>query len=196
MSIKHRLPLLGALVATPALTASVEPAVGKEIVKAHAPYTTIAEPGYVAALSALKAAMLAIAPSEKLAIAGDRLGADPTLTTLQRDGRIRRAAVVRATAAPPCTSMCRAPSGSVKGGTGAATAACTVHPEANKACGSSRIGRSNNTGPQCKVTAPELKATMANNACHSQEAKRSCGANTGGRQALTTHPTTSTGTPH
>ena len=70
MAKRTKLPLLGALTATPVLTAGVAQAQSFDLSPARA------APAPAQAV-ALKAELLTLAPNEKLAIAGDRLGGDP-----------------------------------------------------------------------------------------------------------------------
>ncbi|MFI4975048.1 MAG: hypothetical protein ACHP84_10960 [Caulobacterales bacterium] len=71
----RKLPLIGALIATPAMTAAFEP--GPAHASASSPAAFAAPARSEAARTALKEALLSIPLGEKLAIAGARLGPDP-----------------------------------------------------------------------------------------------------------------------
>ncbi len=117
---KRVAPWLGALVATPAITLSVESAA------ASAPPTSpgVSVTSYERA--ALKAGLLSMGLDEKLAIAGDRLGADPYSLGAPRPRTWGAAA----------TYSC---GGSIKGGQQINTGTCRPSVEASK-CGQERGG--------------------------------------------------------
>ncbi|MFI4934447.1 MAG: hypothetical protein ACHP7N_07500 [Caulobacterales bacterium] len=118
MANNRKLPLLGALIATPAFTASFEPAAAYEVKPA-----SIAAPGPTtteAARTALKSALLAIRPTEKLAIAGERLGLDPTLSLANEQAGISHNKVSARTCAAVamCAASLQAHARTVKNGGG------------------------------------------------------------------------------
>jgi hypothetical protein len=113
---------VGAIVATPAITAVAAPALAStwQTSQAGAPQPALDRSG------ALKAQLLSLTPDEKLAIAGDRLGKDPTVSTSAPEASGLHGfllAFVRATQGPPCTNMCN---GRVAAAHGSAPLAHTV----------------------------------------------------------------------
>jgi hypothetical protein len=194
MSIRQKLPLLGALAATPTLTASVEPAVGGDFARAPAAYVAPSSE-QVALRAAFKARMLQIAPGDKLAIAGDRLGPDPALGRAlaifsDGSGRVSRSAAPRTnTDIPEChaagsvkgkTSRCSKANAS-KCGSGAAGGAPRTntdipecHAPGSKACGGGKAGGA----PRTNTDIPECRAPGAKN-CGSSNGSRTPGTNEG-----------------
>ena len=79
MAKKNKLPLLGALAATPVMTASVAQAQTFDLSPGIAGAPAIGE------ATAMKLQLLTLTPGEKLSIAGDRVGGGPALG-LGRDG--------------------------------------------------------------------------------------------------------------
>ena len=173
MSNNRFLPLLGAVLATPALTAAFETAQAHDT-DAH---TQLTEPSANAissqAAETLKVELLRLAPADKLALAGDRLGASPADAV----GLARARAVLKSggvelaeRAAAPRTNTdipeCRGASADAKGagasGAGAALRTNTNIPEclspaaSAKGAGASGSGasmRTNTDIPECQASA-------------------------------------------
>jgi len=82
MAKSRKLPWLGALVATPAMTASVQPAAATPTPPTAAASDASAPAQAEALRAALKAELLSISPADMLTIAGDRMGPDPLLEPL------------------------------------------------------------------------------------------------------------------
>lgn len=184
MTRKTFAPWLGALVATPALTVSVAPATAKSI--QPAPSAVSAGAGERAAL---QAGLLSMSLDDKLAVAGDRVGADPFALSVggASRGPWNAASGRTNTDIPECHSTGAA--GAVKGKVHKASAAC-------QSAGAVTGQRSHNTGT-CSVQVQAQTAgsthmaqasrTNAGKAiCAAAPAVRNCGATTPGvTQAVT-----------
>ena len=171
MSNNRFLPLLGAVLATPALTAAFEPA------QAHNADARTRLPGSPTtaassqAAEMLKVELLRLAPADKLAIAGERLGASPADDL----GLIRARTVLKGggmelaeRAAAPRTNTdipeCRGASADAKGA-GASAAGTALRTNTNipeclspnasaKSAGASGLGasmRTNTDIPECQA---------------------------------------------
>ncbi len=115
---KSMAPWLGALVATPALTVNVAPASATSM----QPRPTAVSAG-AGDRSALMTGLLSMSLDEKIAVAGDRIGADPLAVTIATS-RVRGATVMKTnTDIPECHAASTA-SGAAKGNIHRGSAQC------------------------------------------------------------------------
>jgi hypothetical protein len=167
MSNNRFLPILGAILATPALTAAFEPAQAHDIDARSRLDGPPASAASGQAAETLKTELLRLAPADKLAISGDRLGASPAddlgLTrapTVLKGGGAEYAERAAAPRTHTDIPECRAPSADAKsaggGGTGVAPRTNTDIPEcqaaAAKGSGAAGAGaalRTNTNIPEC-----------------------------------------------
>ena len=171
MAKKTRLHLLGALTATPVLTAGMAQARDFDVGPAGAPVA-------LAEVAVLKAALLALSPAEKLKIAGDRLGEDIAGSSGSGsgsdhdDGRIGRKDT-------PASAQCPKTGGLKHSGTGASVVdkpgasngmACktTHHPKLTVSPPSAAIKSHAGSGrPSINKTPP----SMSSGVCDPQRAR-------------------------
>ena len=167
MAKKNKLPLLGALAATPVMTASVAQAQTFDV----RPAAAIAGVAAVAQAAALKLQLLTLNPGEKLSIAGDRLGGEPLTPAsgrLSGDGRTGRSA---SRVSIDCT---------VKVKSSAVSASCAAKPmvrgkllpTASAACGASRSPQMKRPTGASAATCPGMvKGTQSQAPCGAGAAK-------------------------